>query len=354
MTNTSSQTPYGAVPGGDDAAAHLALHTGETLDIRTLQPPVPDLDAESIAAFLEAAFGKGDFSVRTTLSGAFEDSSVNTFLVAEIAGELVGTSWFMQARADRSVGVFGEVFTAPEQRGKGIALALTQAAVAGFRAAGGSALYLATGNPVAARVYARAGFATYTGNVMRHLSAPDPGFDDALFAFSEGASVRRAVWGDLPRVVALSVFPHRWLVCHYGLQRISSRYRQQDRCVSIYYPLWRPMEDGSGVLTVLETPDRRLVGVASLAATDTPGQEGTGLLDFLVHENYRSEAGQLVEFTLRNAPAGMRQVTACFAGVDQEKAAIAAQAGFRQEAVRAAALQVGDHAHDVAVYSRSL
>ena len=114
------------------------------------------------------------------------------------------------------------------------------------------------------------------------------------------------------------------------------------------------MEDGTGVLAVLETPDRRIVGVATLSASGALSQQGTGSFDFLVHENTLAQAGKLVDFTLRSAPAAIRDVTACFADVDREKVEIARRAGFCKEAMLPEGLTVGSKTFDVARYSRQL
>jgi ribosomal protein S18 acetylase RimI-like enzyme len=81
-------------------------------------------------------------------------------LVAQLDGTPLGLAWAKVDAADASVVNLFQVWVAPEARGRGVALALLDAALGWARSRGARAMQLGVvcGNDAARRLYERAGF----------------------------------------------------------------------------------------------------------------------------------------------------------------------------------------------------
>jgi GNAT superfamily N-acetyltransferase len=313
---------------------------------------VPEKDGARILHFLEEAFDTHDVPLDRIIVGEFEDTMRNVFYAGEINGEMVASSWYTVPRNRSDIGVFGEVFTRPEHRGKRIALHLTNICRDDFVAQCGNALYLATENPTAARVYEKAGYEVYTGNVMRFLAKPDPDFDGSLFSNTGQATPRAAVWGDLPKVVALCVYPHRCMLRDYPSRSLSSRHSLQKRCVSLFWPMWKDGEAKGGRFDVLENDDYRVVGLARVVPSEADFERHVGTLDFVVHDSYQAQAAELIKYSVSHGLGnGLNAIRLYIASCDEQKIAAACEAGFQLDGKLPDQLCVESRKFDLQIYS---
>lgn len=330
----------------------LEIKNGEILHIDVLKCPLDEALGEKIIRFLHEAFGYEDFSLSRATKGEFEDTSSNYFFIGYINGKMVSSCWYIVSKRNPEVGGYGEVFTEPEHRSKGIALVMTNIAMSHFGEHGGQAMYLGTGNPIAYRVYERAGFSTYMGAVMRYLKEQNENYDESYFEYSGHPTLRQAVWGDLAGAVALCAHPHKWLITDYRLQRFSSRYVPQQKCIGLFHPLWAAMEHDGGYLGIMENPNGRIVGEANLAPSKFPLQAHTAILDFLVHENYWSHSPALLEHVLVQAKRiGCGIVRTYLSSFDKEKIDSIRQVGFSLDATISGQYQLDNKQYDLQVYS---
>lgn len=89
-----------------------------------------------------------------------QDSGLDCPLAAELDGVLAGLAWAKADGEDPSVVNLFQMWVAPEARGRGVAAALLDAAIAWARGYGARSLRLGveTGNRAAIALYAKAGF----------------------------------------------------------------------------------------------------------------------------------------------------------------------------------------------------
>ena len=92
-----------------------------------------------------------------SLAGHFAEQVEDRYYFVAIDEEIIGATWVGRGRNHPELGSLGYVYSHPHFRRQGIATALIKQACADFDANGGKALYLATENPTAKRIYQRAG-----------------------------------------------------------------------------------------------------------------------------------------------------------------------------------------------------
>ena len=319
------------------------LETGEELTVRILEPPLGDYA------------GRAEYWWRDVreplLAGELADTSLDRFVIGELAGDYVASMTYAAPRDTRDVSVLEMVWTRPDQRRRGIAGALLRRTLADFRAQGGQAMYLCTTNPHAFALYRRHGFRPLIGDGLRYLAPGQEDFDRSYFAPAGPARVRPAAWGDLARVAALYNQPAPdWLIKDYP-----RRVFRDMRYESHYLRVWKPAGEGRGHALVLENPLRRVVGIASLAEVDSYFEQHVQVLDFWACPAYLRQLPELVAAIVERAGTGpVERLRACVAEVDLAKRAVLEGAGFHEEARLAEQLRVGDQRIDLLLYGRAL
>ncbi len=284
------------------------------------------------------------------LSGQIADQSRDYYYIAVLGDEVVGTTWLGTDRRHLGIGSIGSVYTVPKLRRQGLASALVARACADFEQAGGRALYLATGNPGARRIYEQAGFVAYNGNVMRRVS---PGIsaqqlDEWLFGSADRKQVRSAHWGDLARATALFTRPHPWLIKDYREGIYSHPELPLQRCNSIFIALMLRSTQPGACLLVLETPGGGILGTASITPLDNQAQAETAELEIFVAPEHISEAPLLLdEVRNRARQRHVKRLLAWVAACDSGRMSLLEQAGFAQQAELPGQLVVGDQEIDL-------
>lgn len=200
----------------------VTLRSGERMTVKRVQPPEPSYQQKLADRYAhKGPTWRGDILRR--LNGEFADSSLDDYFFGEVDGNVVGGLWTTTPRDTRDVATLGHVFTDEAHRQKGICDFLMQAMTQAFRDEGGQAMYLATGNPVARRIYEKYGFRLYNppqserGGIFQWVVSGEPNFEERYFERATPLRVREVVWGDLPRFEALYNCPHPWLLKDEGL-----------------------------------------------------------------------------------------------------------------------------------------
>lgn len=319
------------------------LANGEMLAVRIVEPPLGS-DAERV-----------EYSWREVrsevLTGQLADTSLDRFVIGEIAGSCVGSMMYATPRDTRDLAVLEFVWTRPDQRRKGIARTLLTRTLEDFRAGGGIAMSLCTVNPFAFDLYSKHGFRPSIGDGMRYLAPGHEDFDETYFADAGPAAIRPAVWGDLARVAALYNRPTPdWLIKDYP-RRVFRGMRYE----SHYLRVWKPASNGRGTALVLENQDRRVVGIASSVEVDSFAEQQVQILDFWACPPYVHQLPDLLMAVLDRVTAGNGEIVQAYiAEVDVEKQDILLAAGFAEEARLPGRLQVAGQRIDLLVYSRLL
>ena len=141
------------------------------MEFTKLEVPLPEDLARELYAFWERIFGPGDMPLDLFL-GSEHRHNDNTVYMMRQGERLAGTCMLTVSRAAPMLGGFGEVATEPDLRRGGVATRVCRAAVEDFRAGGGEALFLGTGNPEAARIYYRLGWRRLAGsNIWANITS---------------------------------------------------------------------------------------------------------------------------------------------------------------------------------------
>ena len=288
--------------------------------------PLPEADGSRVLWFLDGAFGlENDICLGPTMKGLYEDQSRNWFFRAETGGRVVSTCWYVQPEDDPSLGCFGEVYTSPDCRGRGLAKELNRMAIEHFEQSGGKLLMLATGNPVAAKLYESLGFRPYPKGFMRRFTPGSEGFLEKYFSADE-VTIRPVRYGDMARAAVLLNEPNPWVSACLSAGVFSPNWYCHNRCGSLFAPLWRRTK---GLWLGMFTQKGAMVGfvtMESLGAMDAPGHV---ILDLFVYPAFTGHAGSLLRKALDfGRKQGVASFGACLAEPDVEKTRIIEQEGF--------------------------
>ena len=322
----------------------IRLASGAEATILRGQAPLPFDAGSRLSWFLEGAFGvdeKPDLYVTAAAKGLFEGVARNHFAWAEIDGQVVSTAWAMTPAGDPTIGTLGEVFTDPGRRGQGFAPAVCAALLEGFDAAGGRLIFLATGNPSAARIYDALGFEPYPRGLMRR---DRDGWGSRTFDaewWAESATTIRPIdWGDTPRVVMLYSAPNPWLSACWMQGIYSPTHVTHDRCNSLVKHTWVATRPGAWLGLFNERG--ALVGSGPMEPAGFEKEPLGANIDFFVHPTFTAHARRLLDAMAANGRArGWRWLRAELGDGDDTKAKLFELAGFREVGREPEALSIG-------------
>ena len=293
------------------------------------------------------------------LAGTHDPSLADTMLVGRIDGTVVGTAWHGTSRDLPEMGGYGFVFTEPEQRGKGIAQRLTELSIQGFWKVGGQVSYLGTVNPVAQHIYEKHGYRHYNGLTYRALR---PGtdadtFDEEFFGRAGDGEVRNMRMGDIGAYTGLVMLlePSEWIVRDYTEAMFYAPPAvQASGCLRPFFnSMTRHTAIEANAWKVLINDRGRMVASANLWAPGHAPVRANATMEFQAAPAYVDRAGAVIEAALEHAAAhDVRAVRAC--GVSDGRLAVLREAGFVEEVVQPAALDLGEGRADVTVMRRDL
>ena len=228
-------------------------------------PLEPELTDELFEFWISIFEGPMDLP-REVFLGAEVEQNHNAVYLARREGRLSGTCGLTMSRSVPGLGGFGEVATDPALRRSGIASELCRQAVDDFRGHGGTALFLGTGNPGAARIYHRLGWRKLAGaNVMANISSGESP-EAFLVEYFQGlgpARVRPASPEIRIPIIPLLVLPHDWLVLDSNAEMFSTRYTVQHSCMGLYRRYGDVAKDGQGAWFSAVTGDGKVVGLST-------------------------------------------------------------------------------------------
>ena len=258
---------------------------------------IPLADGEQtreVLTLLSEVFGAEEAQVeKPTLTGEEGEHNLDILYTAREGGELLGTVHVTIPRTMGSIGVISGVCTAFSARRRGIGQALLERCVSDFDAAGGEAMFLGTGNHVAAKLYASFGFSFLPGsNVMARVN----GGDHADFAeryFSEASGKLEIVEGSPAfrcLLVPLVLRRGGGLILDCNAELFSSMYVTQRSCAGLY-PRYAGISAKGGLFAGAVSPAGALCAIASIL----PMQDGMRM-DFFAHPDAEHCLPSLVEW----------------------------------------------------------
>ena len=302
--------------------------------ITVCQPPLPAALIDELLVFWQDIFQTDYRMFRGILNGDELEHNFDVFYLVGDGDRTVGSCHLTFPVADPALGGLGEVATAPAARGRGIATELCAMARDDFRHAGGSALFLGTVNPAAARIYHGLGWRKLAGaNAMAHVAdgrSPEAFFIDH-FATGGPATVAAGTAAARVPMIPLILYPHEDRLIDANAGLVSTRYADQSSCMGLY-----PRYGELDAWFCARTGDGRAVGLASAQAQGADGCQ----VDAFTHRAWEDAWEDL----LAAAVAWAAQPGSCWMDVlreDEEKIARAEKLGFRRIGV---ARNVGDRA----------
>lgn len=332
----------------------VTLRDGAPMTIRLIEPPAGEY-AERLTRFLEH---KGDGTARDIaqrLRGDYVADCLDRFFVGEIEDRIAAQMWYTLPRERPDFGVFGHVYTEPEQRGRGAASTLMGPLMADFLAGPGQGLFCGVGDPGAQRIYARHGFVPLLPErapvgpqafIRPEVAADFAALQALVFAPDVPTRTRPAHMGDRARVDKLLHQADAVRARAGSWHRVHLAARYPD-----FVPAFQATEDGRGVLQVLQTERGYVVGYAFALAAGSEIERGAAALDFLVHPAYEECAPELIGATVEAAQAGgVTSVRCWLAGCDAAKLGAIETAGGAHEHTFAGYCTVSGQAVDLLVY----
>lgn len=328
--------------------AEVTLRNGTPMQVILYEPP-EEAYAEVLLHFLRHKDDDSRRGIRQRVLGQYAERCVDRYFVGEVDTRPVGHAWYGLPRVDDGrrwqIGNFGHVYTEPEWRGQGIASELTRILVDDFMSESSGSCMLCTAGEAAGRIYRKFGFEfippTASSGPMcfiRPSVAPDfATLDEQYFAPGLPTRVRAGHIGDRHDLDRMLDFSAPWVATRrrWHLVGLSSR-------VPTFISALHHVEDGRGLVNVLQTSSGSLVGYAFALNLCSYHEAGLQTFDFVLHPHYLESGATLVQQTLERAgDAGMQDVHAWIAGCDREKLEVLAAAGFAEQYRFANAFLVG-------------
>ena len=321
---------------GDDP-----LKSGQTLEVGVVTAP----DAEFAGAIQHLLVHKGpewEVHIRAALRGE-TDQLETRFYVGLLDG--VPAANVMTVETD-GIGILGHVFTAPQQRRKGICQAIMRRLMEHFRERKGHVLLLSTGyESPPYRIYHSFGFRSLKGGFMRYDAPAADALEQRWFSVD---AVRTATlaWRHWPLLGLLgaqtsgeALRSAAWKL--FGMGSLEG---------PVVHTLAAQSEGRGTNGVVLEAGLGAVVGCATLHPTGggTNGWPGVWLLDLFSHPDFASHYSEML--TALQWPSG--KFIAYVDTGSSEKAAALERHGFEREGTLRGFLRPGPEPVDVWVYGR--
>ena len=234
--------------------------------------PLAEQFAEELAVFWESIFQEFMGELGSVLTGSESEVNRNTVYWARDGGRLVGVCNLTVGVALPCLGGLGGVGVAPQFRRRGIASSLCRSARDDFRRRGGLALFLATGNAEAARVYGRLGWRRLAGaNIMANVTGDGSPEEFLVDYFWEAgpASVTEVTAACRIPVIPLLALPHPWRLLDANAAMVSTRYAVQGSCMGLFPRYEAVCRNERGACFAARDAGARVVGLATARLTES-------------------------------------------------------------------------------------
>ena len=333
----------------------VALKQGATMAIRLFEPPEENA-ARRLLYFLRHKDDDSARGIRQRVLGQYADHCLDRYFVGEVAGEIIGHAWYGLPRPGeaptRGVGNFGHVYTNPDWRGQGVAREISRVLVDHFNAEPSGSCLLCSASAESGRIYHKFGFrfipptaaSGAMGLIKPAVAASFAELDASYFAPGREVAVVPGHIGhrhDLDRMLDFSA---PWIEARQRWHRVALASRVPTYIAALHY-----VEDGRGLIGVLQTDEGSVVGYAFALNLGAGCETGLMTFDFVVHPHYLERAGLLIAET--TARLG-RDCYAFVADCDESKRAALLEAGFGEEYRFGGGLVVDGQEHDLLVLRR--
>jgi len=318
--------------------AEVNLRGGATMEVKLLEPPEEEY-ARRLLAFLRHKDDDSMRGIRERVLGKYAKHCLDRYFVGEVDGRIVGQVWYGLPRIDDGrtfgIGNFGHVYTEPDWRGQGIAGEITRIVVDHFNADATGSCLLCTAGEQAGRIYLKHGFqfipptarSGAMGLVKPSVAPSFAALDERYFAPGLPVTVRPGHIGDRHDIDRMLDFSAPWIEARSRWHLVGQSSHVPTFISALHY-----VEDGRGLICVLQTSSGSIVGYAFVLNLGSRYETGLLTFDMVLHPHYLDHGVTLARGTLEPAEeAGLDTVHALVAACDQEKLQIVQLVGFAEQ-----------------------
>jgi GNAT superfamily N-acetyltransferase len=295
-----------------------------------LIPPIEEDRIDETIGFWEEVFGASYREFRSVLRGEEREAHRDVIYLQREGDRVAGTAHLTVSVALPSLGGLGEVAVRDVFRGRGIASSLCGQARDEFAAGGGRALFLATANPAARRVYERLGWQAVTNSNVMVWLAEGGSPEASLAGFFEGEGRCRVAEGtaaDRIAMIPLILAPQKGYSLDANANLFSRSQVLQPSCMGLYPRYARLRAGGQGTWFSAYEDRGRLVGLSTVRLDE----EQRAHVDGFAHPTFMGCWEALLRAAI-DWGVGRRAAT-CLAKVadaDEEKRTHFERLGFRR------------------------
>lgn len=327
----------------------VALKTGERMKIKMVTPPAGDY-AEKLLHFVEHKPDHIIRNIRQRLRGDYAAYCVDKYFIGEIDGRIVGQVWYGYSNSGTGIANFGEVYTEPEQRKKGIIGGLMKAFQADFNSSPARAAMCTTGSAWVAAVYFKFGFQPVIPGADRgpllciksRLGKDFAALERTYYAPGGKVSVGLGSMKhrhDIDTLLRFSTILRRGRESGEPMKHVSQSGASLARRVGMasrvlnYMDACFHAEDGRGIVTAATVETGNVVGWAFFLNTGTEVEQAGKAFDFELHPNYAGSARMLIRESQRLArEKGIERAFAYCPSTESDKIAALSAEGFHEAA----------------------
>lgn len=335
----------------------VIFKSGEKMVIKVIQPLQEDY-AERLCRFLGSWLVRNVTAFRSVekrLYGKYIDYCIDRYFVGEIDNQIVGQAWYGLPKERTGIGNFGNVYTEPSYRRKGIATELVRVLVEDFLQKDGKCLLCDAGQ-IPGKVYEGFGFkfiqdgAGPMALIKKEVASNFQELDRWYFEAGLDVRVREGNIGDRHDC-------DRMLDFSRGINEIKDSWHKTFIAsqVPTFHDALFYVEDGKGIVTVIESSKRSILGYAFVLNLGSELECNFKILDFIIHPDYFDKAGYFIKETGRIANlAGVTEIYSFSPTCDEEKVSALQKAGFRKEYKFTNKFKIDKECFDIVVFKLRL
>jgi len=277
------------------------------------------------------------------------------FAAAFIDNLCVGTtSYTISARGQ---GILSQVHTDENFRGRGIGNAMIDEAIGIMRKNGTRAVYLAAWAEWIRDIYRKRGFkcvGTMGKRGAFKLTLNDSGKDENLFRSGQRTRFRPMAIDDQADITSLFCAQYPHVVKHYDLGCFLGSYFEGEfyilRNQTVEGVVPEEKKEKKGYRAVVLDGEETIMGLGTVIPSSRRYEGHTGIIDFLVRENYKDRTGEMLEQLEENCE--LDHLTMYIENNEKDKRRILEQAGYQKLAVLKNQLKIGSDPFDLVMYRK--
>ncbi len=297
------------------------------MEFRRCEMPLPRNLGEEFLIVCERAFECAFDGLRPVINGDEQAENFDVVYLAIEDNTIVASSHLTASNRMSAIGGLGEVVTDPRYRGRGLASHLCQLALEEFKARCGQAVFLATENPAAARIYHRLGWRRLPNtNVMACVTSgnsPEEFLVDYFRAAASPVTIHKMTSDERIPLIPLLATPHNWQILDANTKLYSTRHVTMTSCMGLYPRFSRLMKGGGGEAWAAHSQNGHLVGCATVIAdSSSPSEnsaEAVARIDGFVHDRFKDSWPKLIQTAIRSSEATKAKTLTSVVSIEDEE-----------------------------------